>query len=158
MTLTWFSLKELRAIDLAHLCSRSEPAETPGDVIGWWEARRIPFNLVVGIVGLLSCIAFGVVVLGAYLLFDIDLFPEPFSIFAVPLYGFLANMCYTGGWIAELVVRKFWPREAERFALVSFKLGLQFSLVLTAMPGVLALGFGVFGIAGHVLGVTRKQP
>jgi hypothetical protein len=96
--------------------------------------------------------------LGAYLPFDIDLFPEPFSIFTIPLYGFFANICYTGGWIAEVAIRKFWRREAERFALASFKPGLQFSLVLTAMPGVLAIIFGICGLAGHLLGVTHKEP
>ena len=31
------------------------------DVIGWWEARRVPFNLIVGSAGILSCIVAGVV-------------------------------------------------------------------------------------------------
>jgi hypothetical protein len=158
MTFEWAGLRRLREVDLSSLYSRPEPAAKTADVIGWWEARRIPFNLIVGVVGLLSCMAFGVVVLGAYLLFDIDWFPEPFSIFAVPLYGFLANICYTGGWMAEVAIRRIWPREAERFALASFRLGLQFSLVLTATPGVLAVVFGVFGLAGHLLGVTHKEP
>ncbi len=158
MTLAWAGLKQLREFDLASLYSRPEPMARTADVIGWWEARRISFNLIVGVTGLLSCIAFGAVVLGAYLLFDIDLFPDTFSIFAVPLYGFLANICYTGGWMMEIVIRRIWPREAERFALASFKLGLQFSLVLTALPGVLAIIFGVFGFVGHLFGVTHEEP
>jgi hypothetical protein len=100
----------------------------------------------------------GFVILGAYFLFDIDLFPEPFSIFVVPLYGVLANVCYTGGWIVEIVIRKLWRHEAERFAVTTFKLGLQFSLLLTAMPGLFAVVFGVVGLVGHLSGVIHKEP
>jgi hypothetical protein len=38
------------------LCHREVPIDSPKNAIGWWEARRIPFNLIVGIAGtLLYC-------------------------------------------------------------------------------------------------------
>src|SRR5262249_40626844 len=34
--------------------SREDVAATPGQVILWWEARRVPYNMAVGLVGFLS--------------------------------------------------------------------------------------------------------
>ena len=36
--------------------------------------------------------------------------------------------------IAEIVVSKLWPQEADRFATLSFSLGLVFSVLLTLTP------------------------
>src|SRR5580692_5956498 len=141
--------KPLRTLDTSTLYLRPISPTTSLGVVGWWEARRPAFNLMVGVVGLMSCTIIGAVILGAYFLFDVDLFPEFFSILMIPLYGFLANVCYTGGWIAEIIVRKAWPQDAERLAIATFKLGLQFSLLLTAMPGTFALVFGIVGLAGR---------
>lgn len=158
MMLTWDMWKPLRDLDPSTLYLRRNPPANTLDVIGWWEARRPAFNLMVGVVGLLSCTIIGVVIMAAYFLFDVDLFPEPFSILMIPVYALLANVCYTGGWIAELVVRTIWPQEAEGLAIATFKLGLQFSLLLTAMPGTFALAFGIAGLIGKLLGVVHKEP
>jgi hypothetical protein len=45
------------------LCRRDFPVATTKDLIGWWEARRVPFNLIVGTAGILTCIVVGVVAL-----------------------------------------------------------------------------------------------
>jgi len=44
--------------------------------------------------------------------------PDPplFALIGILIYGIMANVCFTGGWIAELVIRQIWPHEAERFA------------------------------------------
>jgi hypothetical protein len=80
------------------LCHREVPIDSPKNAIGWWEARRIPFNLIVGIAGILSCIVAGVVVLGSYFLGngDFDL-PDPpvFAVSGVVLYAIAANVCFT---------------------------------------------------------------
>ena len=36
--------------------------------------------------------------------------------------------------IAEIVVSKLWPQQADRFATLSFSLGLVFSVLLTLTP------------------------
>jgi hypothetical protein len=141
------------------LCRREVPINSAKDAIGWWESRRIPFNLFVGIAGVLSCIVVGVVVLGSYFLGvgDFDL-PDPplFAVFAAILYAIAANVCFTGGWLAELAVRKIWPHEADRFATTSFSLGLIFSVLLTLTPGILLGIAGIFALLGHIFGIVHK--
>ena len=135
------------------LCRRDSPLTSARDAIGWWEARRIPFNLIVGTVGILTCMVVGVVGLGAELLFNSEFgIPDPplFALFGIILYGILANVFFTGGWVAELFVRRIWPREADRFATLSFSLGLIFSVMLTLAPAVLVGAGGIFKLLKHL--------
>jgi hypothetical protein len=71
------------------------------------------------------------------------------------LYGIAANIFYTGGWIAELVVRRVWPREANRFATLSFMGGLVFSILLTLAPGVVIAAGALFGLMKHFMRAAR---
>ncbi|MGC2321862.1 MAG: hypothetical protein WA463_04445, partial [Terriglobales bacterium] len=128
---------------------------SPWDAIGWWESRRIPFNLIVGSAGIVSCLVAGIVSLGSSFLFNSDFgLPDPplFALFGIIIYGIMANICFTGGWLAELLVRKAWPQEADRFATLSFSLGLVFSVLLTLTPGLVIGVGGLIGLLGHVLG------
>ena len=60
------------------LCQRDLPVSTAWQAIGWWEARRVAFNLVVGGAGILSGLVVGVVGIGSYFLFDSDFgVPDP---------------------------------------------------------------------------------
>jgi hypothetical protein len=104
MMAAWDVWRPLRGLDPSTLYLRPKPPANSLDVVGWWEARRPAFNLMVGVLGLMSCTIIGVVMVAAYFLFDVDLLPEPFSILMIPVYGLLANVCYTGRWIAEIIV------------------------------------------------------
>jgi hypothetical protein len=142
------------------LCARDVPLSGTKDIIGWWESRRIPFNLIVGSAGILSCIVVGIVGAGSFILFDSDFgLPDPpgFALVGILIYGIIANICFTGGWLAELLVRRIWPREADRFATSSFSLGLVFSVLLTLAPGIVIGAAGIFGLLGHLFGVVHKQ-
>jgi hypothetical protein len=145
---------------LSVLCGRDLPVVSAKDVIGWWETRRVPYNLIVGSTGIISCVIVSIVGLGSYFLFDSD-FGQPGSpllaLFAILLYGIAANLFFTGGWLAELVVRKIWPREADGFATLSFSLGLVFSVLLTVTPGIVVGVGGIFGLVGHFLGVVHTH-
>jgi hypothetical protein len=142
------------------LCRRDDPVTSAREAIGWWEARRVPFNLIVGSAGLISCIVIGVVGLGTYFLFDGD-FGLPgspgFTLFGILLYGILANVCFTGGWLVELIVRKIWPNEADRFSTLSLTFGLIFSVILTLVPGIVIGVGGIFGLAGRLLRVRHTH-
>lgn len=142
------------------LCCRDIPVNSATEAIGWWETRRIPFNLIVGIAGILSIVVVCVVGLGSYFLFDGDFaIPPPlFAAAEVLLYGIAANVFFTGGWLAELIVRKIWPMEADRFATLSFSLGLIFSVVLTLTPAIIIGAAGIFGLVGHLLRVSHSHP
>jgi hypothetical protein len=141
------------------LCRRDVPITSAWETRGWWEARRIPFNLIVGSAGILSCVVVGIVGLGSYFLFDSDfgLPGSPFlSLMAVMIYAVMANLCFTFGWIAELVVRKAWSAEADRFATLSPSLGFVFSALLTLTPAAVVGMVGIFGLVGHLIGVVHK--
>jgi hypothetical protein len=57
--------------------------------------------------------------------------PEPFAIL---IFGFGANLCYTGGCMAELVARLLWRERAAFFGPMMFSLGLLFSVGLSLLP------------------------
>jgi len=60
--------------------------------------------------------------------------PPAFAIVGVLLYGVLANVCYTGGWITELIIAKVWSVDTSRFGPIAFTLGTVFSVLLTLAP------------------------
>ena len=147
----------LRRIRSSRLGRREIAAATAWQVIGWWEARRIPFNLIVGAAGTVSAAAIlGIGVVGE-LAFGIPFgLPDPpiFAVAAVVVYALGANVCFAGGWIAELIVRRAWPDESDRFGTLSFTLGLVFAVVVTLLPPVLLVAsvalYGVLRAVGAV--------
>jgi hypothetical protein len=143
------------ALRVSVLCRRDAPVNSARDVIGWWEARRIPFNLIVGSAGILTCIFIGIVGLSSELLFKSEFgLPDPplFALVAIVIYGVIANVCFTGGWIIELLIRQMWPWEADRFATLSFSLGIVFSVLLTLSPAFLVGTVGLFKLLKRLLG------
>ena len=111
-------------------------------VILWWEARRIPYNVIVGAVGMVSSAVMVTVAFtcnsrgGA----PIGL-PDPpvLAIMGVLMYGIAANICYTGGWITELVVARFWRVDTAPFGPIAFALGTAFSVLVTLIPAGLVI-------------------
>jgi hypothetical protein len=94
------------------------------------------YNLIVGGVGLLTIIlAIGMALLAKHWT-GRDYFPDPplFVCFAIFAYGILANVCYTGGWILELVLRRLDGDPGPAFARNSLFFGTLFSIFLTLMP------------------------
>jgi hypothetical protein len=149
----------LNRISASTLCQRETPVSSAWQAIGWWETRRVAFNLIVGSAGIVSSLVVGIVGLESYFLFDSDFgVPDPplFAVVAVLIYGILANICYTGGWVAELAVRKAWPQQADRFGTLTLALGVVFSVLLTLTPEVLVGALGIFGFAGHLFGVVHR--
>jgi hypothetical protein len=104
---------------------------TPAEVIGWWEARRMAYNVAVGSTGLFTLAA-------VHLIARIP--PQPVAIPIEPtiiipaVYGVLANICYTGGWMAELGIRNALGREMEPVGPTLFRYGFAFSIGLTLFP------------------------
>jgi hypothetical protein len=144
------------ALPFSALCRRDLPLKSARETIGWWEARRIPFNLVVGSAGILTCIVIVIVGLGSEMLFGTEFgLPDPpiFALIGIAIYGIMANVCFTAGWLAELVVRRIWPREADRFATLSITLGVVFSVVLTLAPAFVVSAAGVFKLLRHLRGI-----
>ena len=67
--------------------------------------------------------------------------PDPLilAVIGVIVFGSIANACYTGGWIVELLVAKLWHVESTRFGPIAFTLGTAFSVLLALAPAGLNL-------------------
>lgn len=148
-------LRSIRKLsDLPFFARSSNPTDT-WRTIAWWEVRRIPYNLIVGMTGALSgtlCLITGI--LCEHFLGDPIGIPDPpfFAFLAVAAYGIMANVCYTGGWLSELLVKKIWPDQANAFGKISFFLGLIFSILLTLVPGIVIPTIGAVRLLEHFVG------
>ena len=135
-----------RTVADSRMFRRAEPLRSASQAILWWERRRILFNVLVGAAGAASIVLFLIAVVAGDLFFgtkhdygllDLPVFGAVFAI--VGVYGIMANLCYTAGWIVELVGQKLWKRHADKIAGISFLTGLGFSIFLTLLPGTLVL-------------------
>jgi hypothetical protein len=118
------------------MIAAKERAMSVGQVIFWWEIRRIPFNLALLVIGVAS-------IAGMEFLMD-RVIPagedaiEPVALlFGVLAYGVMANVCYTLGWVVELLMRKKDPLKARQQGQRFFKLGFAGSCLLTTLPFLL---------------------
>lgn len=140
-------IERLQRLSRTKFFSRAQPTGNVWQVIVWWEARRIPYNLIVGATGIVTCSVFFVIaLLSDYFYHSSFPLPDPpvVGILAVIAYGVMANVCYTGGWLAEIFVREIWPGEGDGFGKISFALGLVFSIGLTLLPaGFIVLVAGI---------------
>ena len=110
-------------------------AELPsaGQIILWWEGRRVFYNVAVGVVGFVSVAA--LLTIGPRVVSEPEPLFSPFFMFlGILIYGIGANICYTAGWIVELLLKKFGAQSTEKFANAAFKAGLGFSCVITSLP------------------------
>ncbi len=98
----------------------------------WWEARRLRYNLLVGVVGVATWVL--VPFVGSLVVKSGVDFEEPFMMIAGPIiYGIFANLCYSLGWVVDTTIYRGDPRT------VLYKAGLIFSLIQTALPGIWAV-------------------
>jgi hypothetical protein len=100
-------------------------------IVGWWERRRLVYNLVLAVAGVLS--------LGAQSLFTVlpprSAAPDvPLGLVGVLAYAVLANLCYTAGPAVDVYIRRRW---GDGYAVVGptlFRYGFVFSVGLTLLP------------------------
>jgi hypothetical protein len=105
-----------------------EIRDSPGEVIAWWEARRLPYNVAVGACGTATVAALQLMSLvtpGSH--------PGP-PLLLVVAYGICANVAYTSGWMAELVLRRWFGSRTSIVGAALFRYGFVFSLGLTLLP------------------------
>ncbi len=132
----------------------------PGQVIEWWEQRRISYNQAVGFAGIITVILMVSCGLIAEPLVGVPIgVPDPPMLIpvAIVVYGFLANVCYTAGWVTELLVIKLRPDvNAAAFGMHALRYGVKFSMLLTLSPALfswtallLSLGLGDRGDRGR---------
>ena len=137
----------LNSLFSASLFQRPTGITNAWQTIGWWETRRVPFNLIVGIVGIMT-IATGTLamsVANAFLETPLHR-PDPPLFFFALAYAVVVNLFYTGGWVVELVWRQLWPTTEDALPALAFRLGLVLSILVTTLPAVLATAFAVHAI------------
>jgi hypothetical protein len=105
----------------------------PWNVIVWWEIRRVPFNLFLLLLGLISTAV--VMFAGEHHFGPSADFGSPF--FGAILYALAANFCYTLGWVTELIWFRGDSALSEKMRPKVFRAGLILSSVLTLLPAVL---------------------
>ena len=125
----------------------------PGDrsdlrVILWWEQRRLPYNLIVGFVGVCSLVFFGLAIWQSGVLKLGEDAVEPLALFAAPIF---VNIAYTAGWITEIAVRRLWPGKTTPIGPALLRIGLVFSIGLELIPSV---AWGIYW-AAHAIGLRR---
>ena len=105
---------------------------TAGAIIGWWEKRRLAYNVAVGAAGIVSL---GVATFFAAL--------PPFSSAGLPpwqpivLFGLGANLCYFLGPATEILIEKLWGRQVLPTGPALYRMGLTFSVGLALFPALL---------------------
>lgn len=121
--------------------SRLQPAVGAGHVIRWWEKRRPFYNVAVGCTGLMTCFLLIIcAVISDSVVGEAIGMPDGplLGVFAIVFYAILANICYTGGWVTELLVRATGRADdAAKVGMTAFRLGVTLSIVLTLSPAVL---------------------
>ncbi len=123
------------------------------EIVGWWELRRLPYNLVVGATGIVTVVIMVVTSIICEKRIGVAIgMPDPpiFAIFGIVAYGMAANACFTAGWVVELVLGEVWGVRSPRFAEIAFGLGLLGSVLLTLLPAAVTVVMAVATLAGWI--------
>jgi hypothetical protein len=110
------------------------PAPAPRTTVGifrWWEARRLPYNLIVGSAGVVTL---GVAGLASLIIPGMNGFP-PWQ--PVVVFGVLANVCYLLGPAIEIALHKLWGRTLLPVGPALYRMGLTFSVGLALLPSLI---------------------
>lgn len=116
-------------------------------VVLWWEVRRIPYKILVGLYGTFCLVIFFLSITTSGHLQPGEDAVEPMALFAAPIG---VNVCYTLGWLVEVPARVLSPSLSPRFSPFLLKLGIGLSAFLISMPAVLWGGYRLLQMA-HVL-------
>ena len=82
---------------------------TRTDIVRWWEARRLHFNVYIGVAGIITW--FLVLIAGSSAVKPGEDFEEPLAMInGTIMYACIANACYALGWIADTVSSQSHPR------------------------------------------------
>lgn len=113
----------------------------------WWELRRIPFNIVVGIYGFICLMIFFLAIETSGHLQPGEDAVEPMALFIAP---FFINAAYTLGWLVEVPARLVRPNLSSDYGPRLLKLGLGFGMVLITLPAALWTGISLLHAVGAI--------
>lgn len=113
---------------------------SPLRVVQWWESRRPVYNLLVGATGVGTLVYVNVL----SLLVRGHWFELEWPI--IVLYGLMANVLYTGGWVVENAAERWLGRPLYGLGPALFRHGVVFSVGLTLFPAVMVTFFALGGL------------
>lgn len=130
---------------LGWLFASAQGPRSPWKVVAWWEVRRVPFNIIIGVYGVL-CLAifFWAVTTSSHLQPGEDAV-EPIALLAAP---FAINVLYTLGWIVEVPARLLVPTLSPAFGPLLLKLGLGLGVLLITLPAAFWGGYRLLQLVG----------
>jgi hypothetical protein len=106
---------------------------TNWEIIRWWEIRRIPYNVLLFIIGIAAIFAMEGL-MGRVIPLGEDAV-EPFALALGSIaFGIIVNLCYTFGWVIELRRTRIDSVSARRRGERMFLTGLWFSCLLASAP------------------------
>lgn len=106
--------------------------------MAWWELRRIPFNIIVGIYGLVCFALFSWGITGSGHLMPGEDAVEPIALLAAP---FVINVLYSLGWLVEVPVRLLRPGLSPGLGPLLLKSGLGLGMVVSSLPAAYWVGY-----------------
>jgi hypothetical protein len=126
----------------------SQPSRPPlWRVVVWWEARRIPFNVIVGLYGLVCLAVFVWAIRTSGHLQAGEDAVEPLALLAAPIG---INIVYTLGWLVEVPSRLVLSNLTPDFGPLLLKTGLALGLLLITLPAVFWVGYRLLQVAGVI--------
>jgi len=118
------------------------------DIVLWWELRRIPYNIIVGIAGLFSLSLFYFFISRTNVLKPGEDAVEPIALLATPV---VMNICYTAGWVVEGFLDKASSDEEDVLGPKLLRSGLKLSLIVVFIP---SLFWGAYWLS-RVVGLNK---
>jgi hypothetical protein len=113
-------------------------------VVVWWEARRVPFNLIIGLYGVVCLVVFYWAITTSGHLVPGEDAVEPLALVAAPLG---INLLYTLGWVVEVPARLVVSSLTPRFGPFLLRLGLGLGLLLMTLPAAYWVGYRLLQFA-----------
>jgi hypothetical protein len=105
------------------LFAKPDSPQTAGGIIDWWEGRRLHYNVLILAWALLWAVISTLMGNGVTIW-------NPYSILLYVLFVQLpANFWYTGGWIADLILKKILRARATWFGPWALALGIGLSFL-----------------------------
>jgi hypothetical protein len=114
-------------------------------VVWWWEVRRVPFNILVGVYGFVCLFVFYAAIETSGHLKPGEDAVEPMAIFLAP---FVINAFYTLGWLVEVPARLARAARVEELGPTLLALGLAVTLLFITLPAAFWGGFRLLQLVG----------
>jgi len=121
---------------------------TATEIVKWWERRRLAYNVFVGGAGVITLVVVSVVKL-------LPPLSEPglLPLAPVVVYGVMANVMFTLGWIVELAAERLFQGDLLPIGPALHRMGLTFALGLTLLPALLVTGVWFIATVVTLLGL-----